>query len=847
MFRISLRNLREHKLRTALLAVSVVGGVSFVVASFVFTDSLSAAFEQVFTGAQEGTDIVVAPTAESGSSSQEAFPLIDLDLREAIAEVPGVASVRPTLEGFVTVVTEEEEATPGFAPDFVMSWPEGPSPLQLDGSVPIGDQVVIDTATASERGFRPGDTVRLAAASGAETFEVVGTFSFGAGDFGLGTGFFAMDYERAARVLGAEGKVTGFDVAVDPGAELASVLAAIEVALPDQAQVVDARQAAEEEAAELREGLGFFNNFLLVFAGISLIVGAFVMYNAFRVVVAQRGRELALLRLLGTTRRQLVTSVLVEALVVGVVASLIGVGAGVLLAIGVRQFLEAIGGSLPDAGLTVAPRTVLVGLGVGLVTTGVAALGPALRTTRITPLEALRDQPELRRVRPWWPAVGGILLATSLGLVFGGIARAGTSAALTGDAGPLIVVAAGCLLAFGAVFMLARALARPLLGFIGSTRRSTAAVIGRENARRTPRRTAVTSSSLMIGVGLVVMVAVLSQSVQDTIFAAVENTFASELLVQSSGFDPTAGIPVGVADEVAAVQGVERVGRLNFLTIGLPGGSETLAIGVEPETIVLSFEYEAVDGTFSELGPNTVALQRVEADKLDVELGDELELEIGAEPYPATVVAIFDYEGEVSDTQSYYLAYEEVRRLQERPLDGSLSVAIEDGLGSAEVKEEVEAALEDYPTVQVLTLSDIVDQVRTGLNTIVGLVAGLLLMSLVVAIVGIVLTLYLAIFERTRETGMLRAIGMTRRQVRAMIRSESVLIAVFGTVLGVVLGLFCGWALSIGIAGTGVSFGVPWAWIIAALLGAVVTGVVAAVIPARRAARLDVLEAIAYE
>ncbi|MGH8945643.1 MAG: ABC transporter permease [Acidimicrobiia bacterium] len=846
MFRISLRNLWEHKLRTALLGFAVIGGVSFVVASFVFTDSLSAAFDQVFTQAQEGVDIAVVPTEENGSSSQDAFPLIDEDLGEAIASVPGVEMVRPNLQGFVSVLTDGEVGGGEFAPDFVIGWPEGPSPLELNGEVPRGDQVVVDSATAEDRGYQVGDTVEMAAVTAAQSFEIVGTFSFGT-DFGLGAGFFAMEHERAAEFLGAEGKVTGFDVAVGPSADLVTVLGQVAAVLPPEAQAIDAQEAAEQEAAELQEGIGFFNTFLLVFAGVSLVVGAFVMYNAFRVVVAQRARELALLRLLGTTRRQLVGLVLGEALFVGTVASLFGVGVGVMLALGVRELLEAIGGSLPDAGLSVSPRTVVIGVVVGVLTTAVAALAPALRTTRITPLEALRDHPELRRVKPWWAIVGGLLVVASLGLVLWGISRAATTAALTGDTGPLIMVAAGCLLAFAGMFVLARTMARPLLGLLGAGGRSTAVVIGRENARRTPRRTAVTSSSLMIGVGLVVMVAVLSQSVQDTIFDALDDTFGAELLVQSSGFDPTAGIPVTVGDDVAAVEGVERIGRLSYLSIGLPSGGETLAIGVEPETVELNFKYEEVEGSFSDLGPNTLAVQRIEADTNGLGLGDQIDLEIDSMPYPATVVAIFDYEGEVSDTQSYYLAYEEVRRLQDRPLDGALSVAVEDGRDSAVVKEAIELALADYPTVQVLTLSDIIDQVRTGLNALVGMVAGLLVMSLIVAIVGIVLTLYLAVFERTRETGMLRAIGMTRRQVRRMIRSESVLIALFGTVLGVSLGLFSGWALSIGIAGTGVSFGIPWVWMVAALVGAVVTGVIAAVIPARRAARMDVLEAIAYE
>ena len=844
MLRIALRNLWEHKLRTALLGVSIVGGVGFVVASFVFTDSLSAAFDAVFEGAAEGVDIVVAPVSEGGQSSAEAFPLIDAELADDILAVEGVEAVRPNLQGFVTVVTDEPSV--GFAPDFVISWPEGESNLVLDGASPTGNQVVVDSGTAEAAGLDVGDTIELAGVSQSETFEIVGTFSFGEGGFGVGAGFYALDFDRAAELLGADG-VTAFDVSVLPDADLGSVVAALDDVLPSEAEAIDARQAAEDQAAELQEGIGFFNTFILVFAGISLIVGAFVMYNAFRVVVAQRSRELALIRLLGTTRRQLILSVLSEAVIVGLVASVRGVAAGVLLAVAIRGLLESLGGSLPDAGLTVSPRTIAVGLAVGLATTLVAALLPALRTTRITPIEALRDQPELREVKPWWGIAGLALLLLSGGVIGAGITRAAENAALTGDSTPIILIGVGCLLLFGAMFMLARVLARPLVSLLGGAVRTTPGIIGRENARRTPRRTAVTSSSLMIGVGLVAMVAVLSQSVQDTIFDAVENTFASELLVQAAGFDPTAGIPREVAAVVEGTEGVERVGRINYLTIGVPGDAEVLAIGVEPETIELSFNYDEVQGSFDGLGPNTVAVQRVEADNSGWAIGDSIDLVVGGEDYEAEIVAIFDYSGEISDSQSYYLAYEEVARAQDRPLDGSLSVSLTEGADPSEVQESLSEALADFPTVQVQTLSDIIEQVNTGLNALLGMVAGLLVMSLIVAVVGIVLTLYLAVFERTRETGMLRAVGLTKRQTRRMIRTESIMIAVFGTVLGLVLGLVCGWALSIGVAGTGVSLGVPWVWIGAALVAALVTGMLAAIIPARRATRMDILEAIAYE
>ena len=696
-------------------------------------------------------------------------------------------------------------------------------------------------------GWEIGDTVEMAGISRAETFEIVGTFSFGEGNFGFGAAFLALDYDTAAAFLGVDGSVTSFTVALESGVDVAAAVDRISEILPDDAEAIDARQAAQEQADQLQQGIGFFNTFLLVFAGISLIVGAFVVYNAFRVVVAQRGRELALLRLLGATRRQLVRSVLGESVIVGVLASLIGVLAGVVLAVGIRSLLGAFNVELPDTGLVVSPRTVLVGLVVGIATTLVSALVPAWRTTRITPIEALRDQPDLRPVKRWWSLAGGVVLAGAFALVFTGIAQASDSGALTGESTPVILVGAGCLLTFVALFILARTFARPVLSVLGSLARSMSATIARENARRTPRRTAVTASALMVGVGLVATVAVLSQSVQDTIFSTIDETFTSDFIVQPSGFDPTAGIPLEVADEIAAVPGVAIVARTNLLTIGLPGGASTLALGVDPATIEVSFAYENIEGSLDELGPNTFAVQAVEAEARGWSLGETIELMIDSQPYPAVLVAIFDYVGDLSDSQSYYLGYDEVARLQDRPLDGTLSVLLEEGSDADEMKSTIEDAIADFPTVQVQSASDLADQIRGALNAVVGLVAGLLIMSVIVAVIGIVLTLYLAVFERTRETGMLRAIGMTKKQIRRMIRFESMLIATFGTLLGLAIGMFCGWALSIGIAGSGVSLGIPWVWVIAALVGALVTGVAAAIIPAWNATKMDILQAIAYE
>ncbi|CAN5842082.1 ABC transporter permease [soil metagenome] len=851
MVRIALRNLWDHKVRTALLGLAVVAGVGFVSASYVFTDSLSAAFGEAFTGADTGIDILVTPAIPDAMGSGgpgSAFPRLDAELVDVVAAVDGVQSATGSVQGFVTIVLPDEDRPAFGPPEFGLSWTgSGGFELQEGVEPTSAEHVLIDVSSAESRDVAVGDSIQIAGDSRAETFTVVGTFGLGAGGAGFGATFVAFTIEAASSLLGFEDHVNTIEVAVGEGTEVGAVVDAIAAVLPPEAEALDSRAAAEAQAAQLQEGIGFFNTFLLVFGAISLVVGAFVVYNAFRVVVAQRGRELALLRILGTTRRQLVWSVLAEATVVGVIASVIGVMVGVGLAVAIRMILGLVGIDLPDSGLVLSLRTAVVGLVVGVVTTLVAAVVPALRTTRISPMEALRDQPELGRSRPWWGAAGVVVLVGSLAMVGVGVNQAYGQAALTGDSGPLVLIGAGCVLAFAAVFLLARVLARPLIGVLGSGARSVAATLGRENARRTPRRTAVTASALMIGLGLVATVAVLSRSVEDTILGALEDAFTADFIVQSGGFDPTAGIPVEVASLVAELEEVTEVARSNLISVELPEGRSTLAVGVEPDTVELALSFEDVEGSFADLGPARLAIQRVEATARGWELGEEVALDFGDGPESHEVVAIFDFAGGASDSQSYYLEYGSVAARQSPPRDVGLYVRLAPGVDIEGGADSVADALSEFPSVQVKTISDIIGQVRGALTALLGMVAGLLLMSVVVAVVGIVLTLYLAVFERTRETGMLRAVGMTKRQVKQMIRFESVLIAVFGTALGVALGLFCGWALSVGVVGEGVRFGIPWMWIISGLVGALVAGVLAAVIPARRAVRMNTLEAIAYE
>ncbi len=850
MILLALRNLWDHKLRTLLLGAAVVAGVSFVVASFVFTDTLSAGFNSIFSNAAVGVDIVVAPP---GDSSDDPFsqPRLAAELAEEIGAIPGVASTRPNLEGFLTLVSEDGTVeNTGFGPPTIgISWPEGSGFFELSsGDAPSGPgEAVMDVGSAAEAGISIGDSIELVGQGPRERFEITGFFTVGGSDQAIGPQFIAFEFGTAADLLGFEAEVSGFDISIERDAAVTDVVERVADTLGERATVVDAQAQAEQEAAELEEGLGFFNTFLLVFATISLIVGAFVVYNAFRVVVSQRSKELALLRVLGTTRRQLVASVLTEAAVVGILASLGGVIAGIGLAVAIRRLLEQLGSSLPDDGLILSPRTFGIGVAVGVVTTLVSALIPSLRTASITPMEALRDQPNTRPRRRWWTGVGAVLLLGSVSLCIKAVTDATDGGALTGETGPLVMAGAGAFGCFVAVILLSRALVKPLVGLLGRPGNSTESALARENARRAPRRTATTATALMIGLGLVASVAVMAESVESTVIASIEDAVAADLFVQSSQFGGFGGIPPEVGDVVSQVDGVAEVSPINGVTVRLADDSDLLVFGVVPDSVGLAIVFESVEGSFEDLSGNTVAVQRIEADRLGLALGDVVRMRLGTESIDPRVVAIFDLGGDVSDSQSYYMPYDRVAELQDNPVDLNVNVGVEDSTDVATVKERIEEALVEYPTADVLDVDDVLGLVRGLLTALVGMVAGLLMMSLLVAVVGIVLTLYLAVIERTRETGLLRAVGMTRRQVRRMIRRESVLIATFGTILGLTLGLFLGWVLAVTIVGEGVSFSIPWAWVVGALVASFLAGVLASIFPARKAARMDILEAIAYE
>lgn len=852
MFKIAFRNLWDHKLRSALLAAAIVAGVSFVVASFVFTDSLGSSFDGVFEQALDAYDISIDPAVEEQDSfgPPTEIPNFDASILPLISSLEGVESAIPSIQTFA-VIDFGEVANPfGGPPTIAFSWAEGAIWELTDGRPPTNSsELTLFVGTAEENDIAIGDTLRVAFDGPVSEFEVVGTMSFGETTDLFGASFLAFDLETAEDLFDMEGQISTVAIRVTEGTDVDTLVDTINELLPDEAVAQSSQSSVEEEASDLKQGLSFFNTFLLAFSGIALVVGLFVVYNAFRVVVAQRTRELALLRILGTKRLQMITSVLFEAAIIGVVASAFGILVGSGLAVGIRKLLELTGSALPNAGLVLAPRTIAVGFTVGIVATLISATLPALRTSRISPMEALRDMPTTSAAGWISKVIGAVVLASSVGLIiFGSVAADGSQSAFTGETGPLKLVGLGGFLLFIGLYLTARFAAKPIIGFLGFRAKKMTAVLARENAIRTPRRTATTAAALMIGLGLVVMVSILSASVQDQILAATEDSVSADIFIQPGGANFFGSLPDGIEEIVSDLDGIDTATSLSLKPVELPGGgANSFLLGVRPEGMDSFLKFAVLEGSLDDMIGDGIAVQQIEVEAQGFALGDDIPITIDGTLYTFELAVIFELLGDTPDDQSYYANVERLMEIDPELGTNTVAIVLKPGILPADGKETVLDALVDYPTVSILTLDDLVGQIKALLGGIVAMIGGLLFMSVFIALIGIVLTLYLAVIERTREIGLLRAIGMSKAQVRKTIRFEAVLIALFGAVLGIFLGVFLGWGLVRAIMGEGSSMTVPWLWLVAGFAGAGIAGVLAAIFPSYNASNMNVLEAISYE
>lgn len=852
MVALSLRGLVSRKLRTALTMFAIVLGVGLVSGTYVVTDSMNNAFDDVFATANENIDVSVTPKEQfSGAGSVQ---LSDRAV-SAVQAVPGVRLAVGTVSSSEAVIYTKDGRDPlisgGGAPMILNGeTPRELTPLNyVEGHGPTApDEISLTKSTAEKGDFKLGDTVRVSADGPARSFRLVGIAKFGDKDTLAGAMLAVVQTPVAQELLNQRGEYDSIDVVADQGVSDDALAARIRAALPSELFTV--RTGAEEarsQASDLQDQLGFLRTFLFAFAAIALFVGAFLIVNTYSITVAQRMREFALLRMIGASRRQVLRAVLGEAFVVGFAAAVIGLGFGIVIAVGLRGLFTAFGAELPTAGLPVEPRTIVVSLLIGTVVTVLSAAGPALRATRVPPIAALQDAASLTRGRtgrlrtPLSIGVAAIgVLLILLGLFGNG---SGSQAAA--------LIGAGAAVVFIGVGLLASHIVRPLSQLVGAPLEKVFGVSGRlarENSAREPRRTASTASALMIGVTLVAFVAIFAAGLKASIDEAVNNGLKGDLVVQSETFQP---VPQSASRALAEVPGVGVVSPVRF-GVGqvVDGGDKVQISGVDPATVSDVFTVGWKDGSdelLRGLSGGRAVVSKGYADDHSLKVGSSFQvLTPTGERVPIEVTGIYDDDsGLLADMT---LANETLARSFNQTRDAFVVATTRDGSNADAVQKLADRTISaDYPTVEVLTKQGFVDDQAGQIDQLITLVYVLLSLSVLVSLFGIVNTLVLSIHERTRELGMLRAIGMSRRQVRQIVRYESVITALIGAVLGVILGVIFAILVTIPLKAEGFALSIPIVTLVILLVLAAIAGVLAAILPARRAAKLDVLRALAYE
>jgi putative ABC transport system permease protein len=851
MTSVALKGLAARKLRAFSTILAVLLGVALVAGTYILTDTINRSFDDIFTTALEGTDVVVTPKEIVAQDTSEPPPF-SAGLLNRVERVPGVAKTEGGIFSLVRITDAEGKPFgQGFAPQFAVSKSTKPFDqlTYVKGHPPRNSrEAAIDESNAKRESIAIGDTIGVVGEQPLKRFRVVGINKLGDTSSG-GSSTVTLTLPEAQRITDKTGKFDQISVAANPGVSPTELKGRVARVMPSSVQVETGTENAQRETDEIGSDLGFLKVALLVFAGISLVVGGFQIFNTFSITVAQRIREFGLLRTLGGSRGQILAAVLVEAFVVGLAGAVLGLFAGLGFAAAINALFESAGIDLPNTGLVFATRTVVISLLLGVGVTMAAALTPALRATRVSPMAALLEAalPERRRRGRVLPVVAGLLglggLAMLLIGLFGDTDSAGQAAGLMG-AGSAGILFSASLYSPRLVKPLASLAGWPLERLRGLTGR-----LARENAMRKPGRTAVTSAALMIGLALVVFVTVFAAGLNRSIASAIDTNFQGDITVQSTdGFSP---IPNRIARDVERVQGVGEVGSLRFsyAKVGDEKGQQRIS-GVDPASIGDVFNFDVTEGPASaiaDLTPRQAIVDEAYAKSNDLELGDVLRVLT-----PTGRRTAFEIVAAVKDRTdflgSFVIDQAAMTRYFGETRDTYLLVGIAPGADAAAVEQRVKRLVSTrYPSAEALNQEELKDSQEQQVNGLLNLIYALLALAVIVSIFGIVNTLALSIHERTRELGMLRAVGMTRRQVKRMIRYEAVITAMIGALLGTALGVLFAALISRPLADEGFELAYPVVQLVVILVLAALAGVVAAIGPARRAAKLDVLEALAYE
>jgi len=842
------RGLAAHKLRLGLTMLGIILGVAFISGTIVFASTVSQTITGIFAASGKGTDVVVRPQQVFGNGlSQNVSGLgapVPGSLLDTVRGVAGVDKVHGTVNGFAAILDRDGKAigSSQVGSDWIDDQDFTLMRLSSGHAPGTATEIAIDSASAKKTGYRLGDEVKVATKDGVHPYTLAGIFQFGASGPVGGTTVTAFAPATAQQVLSDEPGTYGeIDVHARPGVTQAQLRDAIATRLPSGFEAITGAKATADDIASVKDVITLLQTFLLAFAVIAVFVSSFIIFNTFSMLVAQRTREMALLRAIGASRGQVTRLILGEAGVFALLGSALGVGAGVLLAIGLRDLFHVIGPQLPATGLAVPASAIWIPMLVGVVVTLLAAYVPARRAARIPPVAALREDgtvPE-RSLR--------IRLVVGLVVTLAGIAAAVAGQFATGSAA-LALVALGAAVTFAGVTVLSPALSRPLTGVLGwpfARLFGAVGLLSRENARRNPRRTAATASALMIGLTLVGTVTVLGSSAASSVDRQLDASIHTDYQVTAPN---ATSFSAAVRDTVAGVPGVRGAVPLRNGQLKL-GGTVRDVVASDPAQLVALFQLQLRAGSTA-LGSDELLVNSTIAKDNGWSVGSQVDgqYQDGTTTTMRVAGVYTDVKTVVNAVPSIVVSLDSYRAHNPGDVVDQVGITTDAGADQAATRTALQNALAQWPTLLLQDKQEIKNGYRSTIDLVLSLVLVLLVLSVVIAALGIVNTLALSVIERTREIGLLRAVGMQRRQVRRMIRYEAVVIAVYGAVLGLALGVACGWAAQAALVETGIDvLAVPVGQLLVYVLVGALIGVVAAFWPARRAARLNILRAITVQ
>jgi putative ABC transport system permease protein len=851
MFSTTIAGLLAHKYRLFATALAVTLGVSLMVGTLVLVNTILGTFDDLFGNVYRGTDAVVRAEAafDAGPMNGEQRGRVSASLVNTVARVPGVAVAEGSVGGYARLVGKDGKAlgNPNSgAPAIGINWSDNKDLntfTLVEGTAPrADDEVVIDRKSAKDGDLKVGDVTTVLVKGPPLQVRIAGIARFGSADSPGGATVVAFPTAVAQRVIDEPGEFDSINVVAADGVSQEQVARNIRAVLPASVEVITGQKLTDETQSAIRSGLAFFRTFMLIFAVVALLVGSFMIFNTFSISVAQRTRETGLLRALGASRRQVLFSVLIEALVVGVIASLLGIVAGLGVALGLKSLLDALGMLGMQVGsLVFTLSTGVLAMVVGVAITLLGAFSPARKAAKVPPVAAMQE------------GVAGSTGYGSKERVFVGVGILALGIAtltfgLFGNPGsPVMVVGLGALLVFFAVSVLGRTISLPLSRFLSAPLPRLRGITGdlaAENTMRNPKRTAATASALMIGVGLVAFMSIFAQSYKASVAATLDEAFNGDFIIQSGGgitggVDPSLAQRLQTLPEVSDAAGI----RIGFAKIG---NKVAQVVGVNAEMGFRLVNAKPLQGKPSDLDANSIAIYKDVATSENLHVGDTVNAVFKDTGQKKLRVGMIY--GENQQAGNYVMGLSAYDANFANHYDYQIFVKKAAGVSTSAALAAIDKVTKAYPGTKVMDQADVKRAAGAQMNQMLTLVYVLLALAIFIAFLGIANTLALSIFERTRELGLLRAVGMTRSQLRSTIRWEAVVIALQGTLLGLVIGVFFGWALFLSMKDEGASvFSIPVLTLLVVVVVAGIAGMLAAMLPSRRAAKLDVLRAVVTE